>query len=96
MTYRCEALALGVGNVLWADEGFGVRAIEALHAAYAFPDSVALQDGGTQGIYLFGAIASARRQRRGQRATRRARRRVALPGRRHREPRLHVTDAARP
>ena len=24
-------LVLGIGNVLWADEGFGVRAVEALH-----------------------------------------------------------------
>lgn len=61
MTYRCEALALGIGNVLWADEGFGVRAIEALHAAYAFPEAVLLKDGGTQGLYLFDLIASARR-----------------------------------
>lgn len=61
MTYRCEALALGIGNVLWADEGFGVRAVEALHAAYAFPEAVALKDGGTQGLYLFDLIASARR-----------------------------------
>jgi hypothetical protein len=25
MKDRCEALVLGIGNVLWADEGFGVR-----------------------------------------------------------------------
>jgi hydrogenase maturation protease len=43
---------LGIGNVLWADEGFGVRAVEALHAAYAFPPSVELVDGGTQGLAL--------------------------------------------
>lgn len=61
MSYRCQALVLGIGNVLWADEGFGVRAVEALHANYAFPDAVSLLDGGTQGIYLFDAIASARR-----------------------------------
>ena len=61
MIDRCEALVLGIGNVLWADEGFGVRAVEALHAKYAFPDAVSLQDGGTQGLYLFGAIAAARR-----------------------------------
>lgn len=59
--YRSEALALGIGNLLWADEGFGVRAVEALHASYAFPETVAMLDGGTQGIYLFDAIASARR-----------------------------------
>lgn len=59
--YRCQALALGIGNVLWADEGFGVRAVEALHACYAFPEGVAVLDGGTQGMYLFDTIASARR-----------------------------------
>ena len=58
---RCEALVLGIGNLLWADEGFGVRAVEALHAAYAFPDAVALVDGGTQGLYLYPFVASARR-----------------------------------
>ncbi len=56
-----EALVLGIGNVLWADEGFGVRAVEALHAAWAFPDSVELQDGGTLGLNLYEAIARARR-----------------------------------
>ncbi len=56
-----EALALGIGNVLWADEGFGVRAIEALHAAYAFPPGVVLQDGGTLGLNLYEPVASAKR-----------------------------------
>jgi hydrogenase maturation protease len=46
------ALVLGIGNVLWADEGFGVRAVEALHAAYVLPESVELLDGGTQGLNL--------------------------------------------
>jgi hydrogenase maturation protease len=46
------ALVLGIGNVLWADDGFGVRAVEALHAAYALPESVELLDGGTQGLNL--------------------------------------------
>jgi hydrogenase maturation protease len=61
MQGRNEALVLGIGNVLWADEGFGVRAVEALHAAYAFPPGVALLDGGTLGLGLYDAIASARR-----------------------------------
>jgi len=56
-----EALALGIGNVLWADEGFGVRAVEAMHAAYVFPGEVQVVDGGTLGLYLFELIASARR-----------------------------------
>lgn len=45
-------LLLGIGNVLWADEGFGVRALEHLQAHYTFPPNVRLLDGGTQGIYL--------------------------------------------
>ncbi len=45
-------LILGIGNLLWADEGFGVRAVEYMHRHYAFPDNVRLIDGGTQGIYL--------------------------------------------
>ncbi|MDR1529916.1 MAG: HyaD/HybD family hydrogenase maturation endopeptidase [Burkholderiales bacterium] len=48
-----RALILGVGNVLWADEGFGVRAVEALHRAYAFDENVTLMDGGTQGLNLY-------------------------------------------
>jgi len=46
------ALALGVGNVLWADEGFGVRCVEALDQSYTIPDSLTVADGGTQGLYL--------------------------------------------
>ncbi len=47
---------LGVGNILWADEGFGVRAVEALHARYAFPETVRLVDGGTQGLALLPVV----------------------------------------
>jgi hydrogenase maturation protease len=38
--------------VLWADEGFGVRCIEALADSRAFSGDVSLLDGGTQGLYL--------------------------------------------
>jgi hydrogenase maturation protease len=58
---RSEVLVLGIGNLLWADEGFGVRAVEALHAAYEFPAGVTLQDGGTLGLLLYEPVASARR-----------------------------------
>ncbi len=47
-----KTLILGIGNILWADEGFGVRAVEQLNQHYRFDDSVTLMDGGTQGIYL--------------------------------------------
>jgi hydrogenase maturation protease len=45
-------LVLGIGNILWADEGFGVRALETFHARYRAADNVSLLDGGTQGLYL--------------------------------------------
>ncbi|MEM1412808.1 MAG: HyaD/HybD family hydrogenase maturation endopeptidase [Pseudomonadota bacterium] len=47
-----RALALGVGNILWADEGFGVRCAEALARHYHVPGTLTVADGGTQGMYL--------------------------------------------
>lgn len=47
-----HTLILGIGNLLWADEGFGVRCVEHLHRTREFPDGVRLMDGGTQGLYL--------------------------------------------
>ncbi|MEE4192472.1 MAG: HyaD/HybD family hydrogenase maturation endopeptidase [Halieaceae bacterium] len=47
-----KALALGVGNLLWADEGFGVRCVEALAERYQVPENLTVADGGTQGLYL--------------------------------------------
>lgn len=55
-----DTLILGIGNILWADEGFGVRAVEALHQQYSFPDNVCLMDGGTQGLYLLQYVQMAR------------------------------------
>ncbi|NWG73048.1 MAG: HyaD/HybD family hydrogenase maturation endopeptidase, partial [Rubrivivax sp.] len=52
-------LVLGIGNLLWADEGFGVRALEALHERVELPPHVRLVDGGTQGIYLLDEVCSA-------------------------------------
>ena len=54
-----RVLVLGIGNVLWADEGFGVRCVEALHREYCFPENVTLMDGGTQGIYLVQHVQAA-------------------------------------
>lgn len=47
-----KTLILGIGNVLWADEGFGVRCVEEMAEAWSFPPEVTLLDGGTQGLYL--------------------------------------------
>ena len=50
---------LGIGNVLWADEGFGVRCIEALQQRYEFAPHAQLIDGGTQGLYLVQHVQAA-------------------------------------
>ena len=47
-----NVLVLGIGNVLWADEGFGVRCVETLARTWSLPENVTLLDGGTQGLYL--------------------------------------------
>jgi hydrogenase maturation protease len=52
-------LVLGIGNILWADEGFGVRCIELLNAGWEFPPQVTLMDGGTQGLYLLPYVQEA-------------------------------------
>jgi hydrogenase maturation protease len=52
---------LGIGNVLWADEGFGVRCIETLQKRYEFAPHVQLIDGGTQGLYLVQHVQQADR-----------------------------------
>jgi len=56
-----EILVLGIGNLLWADEGFGVRCAEVLAAEYSLPPQVRVMDGGTQGLYLLPYVQQARR-----------------------------------
>ncbi|MGI9245164.1 MAG: HyaD/HybD family hydrogenase maturation endopeptidase [Steroidobacteraceae bacterium] len=47
-----RVVVLGVGNLLWADEGFGVRCVEALAANWEIPADVDVMDGGTLGLAL--------------------------------------------
>lgn len=54
-------LVLGIGNLLWADDGFGVRAVEELHRQWRFPERVRLMDGGTHGFGLLPHVQEARR-----------------------------------
>ena len=56
-----KSVVLGVGNLLWADEGFGPRVVEQLIASGKVPADVEVFDGGTQGMYLLPIIQSARR-----------------------------------
>ena len=52
-------LVLGIGNLLWADEGFGVRVVETLERDYEFPSNLTLLDGGTQGLALIPYVQQA-------------------------------------
>ena len=61
MTTTERIYVLGIGNVLWADEGFGVRCVEALQRRYEFAEHVQLIDGGTQGLYLVPHVQDADR-----------------------------------
>lgn len=53
-----SAVILGIGNLLWADEGFGVRCLEVLQQQYLWPSDVTLVDGGTQGLNLIEHVQS--------------------------------------
>jgi hydrogenase maturation protease len=43
---------IGLGNILFGDEGFGVEAVKKLSERSVYPESVRFVDGGTQGLYL--------------------------------------------
>lgn len=57
--HESRILILGIGNLLWADEGFGVRAVEELARSFEFPANVTVMDGGTQGLALIPYIREA-------------------------------------
>ena len=47
-----RTLVLGIGNLLWGDEGLGVRAVWAFQEQFDIPEGVTVMDGGTQGLSL--------------------------------------------
>lgn len=49
---KYPVVVMGIGNILWADEGFGVRAVEEFHKAWNVPEGVTVLDGGTLGYFL--------------------------------------------
>ena len=52
-------MVLGVGNLLFTDEGVGIHVIRKLEERYSFPENVSIQDGGVLGINLLGVISAA-------------------------------------
>ncbi len=55
--YAADIMVLGIGCILYSDEGFGVRVVEKMEKLYEFPDNVLLVDGGVLGINLLGVIS---------------------------------------
>jgi len=55
--YSSEIMILGVGCILYSDEGFGVRVIETIQERCEFPDNVLVVDGGVLGVNLLGVIS---------------------------------------
>lgn len=47
-----KVVVLGVGNTILADEGVGVRVIEAFEREYAVPEGVTVIDAGTSGMEM--------------------------------------------
>ncbi len=52
-------MILGVGNLLFTDEGVGIHAVETLLEQYEFSQNVSIEDGGVLGINLLGIISEA-------------------------------------
>jgi len=55
--YAADIMVLGIGCILFSDEGFGVRVVEKMEKQYEFTDNVLLVDGGVLGINLLGVIS---------------------------------------
>ena len=55
--YATDIMVLGIGCILYGDEGFGVRVVEKMEKQYEFPESVLLVDGGVLGVNLLGVIS---------------------------------------
>ena len=58
---KSNLTVLGVGNILYSDDGVGVRVIEKLREEYRFSDNITLVDGGVQGLNLMDIILDAGR-----------------------------------
>jgi hydrogenase maturation protease len=52
-------MILGIGNILFSDEGFGIRVIEKLMDLFEFPENISIVDGGVLGMNLLGIISQA-------------------------------------
>jgi hydrogenase maturation protease len=53
-----KCVILGVGNILHADDGIGIKILKYLDSLYTFPEEVELVDGGTVGAQLDTSIVN--------------------------------------
>jgi hydrogenase maturation protease len=53
-------MILGIGSILFSDDGFGIQVIQKIEKEYEFPDNVLVVDGGVLGINLLGVISKPR------------------------------------
>ncbi len=60
-TSRCPLVVLGLGNVLWSDDGLGIAAVNRLIRDFHAPAPVRVLDGGTLGLALLPIIQDAER-----------------------------------
>ena len=51
-----KTAVIGIGNLLYQDEGMGIHAINALGVRYGFPPECEIIDGGTKGLELLPII----------------------------------------
>jgi hydrogenase maturation protease len=58
--YSPEIMILGIGSILFSDDGFGIQVIQKIEKEYEFPDNVLVVDGGVLGINLLGVISKPR------------------------------------
>jgi hydrogenase maturation protease len=58
---RPAVLILGLGNVLFGDDGLGIDAIARLQRDYRVPPDIRIEDGGTLGLSLLALLAEAER-----------------------------------
>ncbi|TCP61797.1 HyaD/HybD family hydrogenase maturation endopeptidase [Heliophilum fasciatum] len=56
-----KTIVLGLGNLLFSDEGIGVHAVQRLWQDYDFDDTVEVIDGGTLGLLLLEHVEEAER-----------------------------------
>lgn len=52
-------MLLGVGNLLFTDEGVGIHVVQSLSENYTFSSNISIEDGGVLGINLLGIISQA-------------------------------------